>query len=82
MQRGAGRRANTELGPQGCQPRAYKRTTLPSEQPVTSPDLIDRAFTADALDQRRVWRHHLMGQPGCRCLTLRMGRSSVEPLAG
>ena len=35
-----------EPGLRACQPRAYKRTTLPGEQPVTSPDLIGRDFTA------------------------------------
>ena len=35
-----------ELGLRACQPRAYKRTTIPGEQPVTSPDLIGRDFTA------------------------------------
>jgi transposase-like protein len=35
-----------ELGLRACQPRAYKRTTLPGEQPRASPELIDRDFTA------------------------------------
>ena len=35
-----------ELGLRACQPRACKRTTLPGEEPVTSPDLIGRDFTA------------------------------------
>jgi transposase InsO family protein len=43
-----------ELGLRACQPRAYKRTTLPGEQPVTSPDLISRDFTAEAPGQRMV----------------------------
>ena len=43
-----------ELGLQGCQPRAYKRTTLPGEQPVDVPDLIGRDFTADAPGRRLV----------------------------
>jgi putative transposase len=30
----------------GLQPRAYKRTTVPGEHPVESPDLIGRDFTA------------------------------------
>jgi helix-turn-helix protein len=34
-----------ELGLAGCQPRAYKRTTVPSEGPVRSPDLIGREFS-------------------------------------
>ena len=33
-----------ELGLKAVQPRAYKRTTLPGEQPVDSPDLIGRDF--------------------------------------
>jgi putative transposase len=41
-----------ELGLRGCQPRAYKRTTVPGEQPVISPDLIGRDFTAAASGQR------------------------------
>jgi transposase InsO family protein len=35
-----------ELGLRACQPRAYKRTTVPGEQPVSTPDLIEREFTA------------------------------------
>jgi transposase InsO family protein len=35
-----------ELGLKACQPRAYRRTTLPGEDPVASPDLIGRDFTA------------------------------------
>jgi len=33
-----------ELGLKAVQPRAYKRTTIPGEQPVASPDLIGRDF--------------------------------------
>jgi transposase InsO family protein len=35
-----------ELRLHACQPRAYKRTTVPGEQPVSSPDLIAREFSA------------------------------------
>jgi transposase InsO family protein len=35
-----------ELGLRACQPRAYKRTTVPGEEPAASPDLIGRDFTA------------------------------------
>jgi putative transposase len=42
------------LGLRACQPRAYKRTTVPGEQPVTSPDLIGRDFTATTPGQRLV----------------------------
>jgi putative transposase len=35
-----------KLGLQACQPRAYRRTTVPGELPVSTPDLIDRDFTA------------------------------------
>jgi putative transposase len=39
----------TELGPAGCQPRAYKTTTRPDPEPPASPaDLVGRDFTADA----------------------------------
>lgn len=43
-----------ELGLAACQPRAYKRTTIPGEDSVTSPDLIDREFSATAPGQRLV----------------------------
>ena len=43
-----------ELGLRACQPRAYKRTTVPGEEPVTSPDLIGRDFTAAVPGQRLV----------------------------
>jgi putative transposase len=43
-----------ELGLAGCQPRAYKRTTVPGEGPVRSPDLIGREFTAPTPGQRLV----------------------------
>jgi putative transposase len=43
-----------EAGLRACQPRAYKRTTLPGEQPVASPDLIGRDFTAAAPGTRLV----------------------------
>jgi putative transposase len=33
-----------ELGLRAVQPRAYKRTTVPGEEPVESPDLIGRDF--------------------------------------
>jgi putative transposase len=33
-----------ELGLKAVQPRGYKRTTVPGEEPVTSPDLIGRDF--------------------------------------
>jgi putative transposase len=35
-----------EQGLVAVQPRAYKRTTVPGDQPVASPDLIRRDFTA------------------------------------
>jgi putative transposase len=35
-----------ELGLAAVQPRAYKRTTVPGEHPVESPDLIERDFDA------------------------------------
>ncbi len=43
-----------ELGLRACQPRVYKRTTIPGEQPVASPDLIGRDFTATAPGTRLV----------------------------
>ena len=43
-----------ELGLKACQPRAYRRTTVPGEAPVTSPDLIGRDFTAEQPGTRLV----------------------------
>jgi len=43
-----------ELGLKACQPRAYRRTTVPGEHPVASPDLIERDFTADQPGTRLV----------------------------
>jgi transposase InsO family protein len=43
-----------ELGLRACQPRAWKRTTVPGEELVTSPDLIGRDFTAPAPGQKLV----------------------------
>jgi transposase InsO family protein len=43
-----------EQGLRACQPRAYKRTTVPGEQPLASPDLIGRDFTAPAPGTRLV----------------------------
>jgi transposase InsO family protein len=43
-----------ELGLRACQPRAYKRTTVPGEDPVTSVDLIGRDFTAETPGARLV----------------------------
>jgi putative transposase len=43
-----------ELGLKACQPRTYRRTTVPGEAPVESPDLIGRDFTADQPGTRLV----------------------------
>jgi putative transposase len=43
-----------ELGLAAVQPRAYRRTTLPGDDPKPAPDLIDREFTAPAPGQRLV----------------------------
>ena len=43
-----------ELGLAAVQPRAYKRTALPDNAPVTAPDLLGRDFTASAPGQRLV----------------------------
>lgn len=43
-----------ELGLRAVQPRAYKRTTVPGEQPVPAADLLGRDFTAAAPGQRLV----------------------------
>jgi putative transposase len=43
-----------ELGLKACQPRAYRRTTVAGQQPMQSPDLIGRDFTADTPGTRLV----------------------------
>jgi HTH-like domain/Integrase core domain len=43
-----------ELGLRACQPRAYRRTTIPGQQPVQSPDLVGRNFTADVPGTRLI----------------------------
>ncbi|MEQ7011223.1 hypothetical protein ABN028_34150 [Actinopolymorpha sp. B17G11] len=43
-----------ELGLRAVQPRAYKGTTVPGEQPEPAPDLISRDFTLAAPGQRLV----------------------------
>jgi putative transposase len=43
-----------ELGLRAVQPRTYKRTTVPGDEPVDSPDLIGRDFTAQAPGERLV----------------------------
>lgn len=45
VQRWTRRRPDARTGAEACQPRAYRRTTVPGEAPVTSPDLIGRDFT-------------------------------------
>ncbi|MDQ3343616.1 MAG: IS3 family transposase [Actinomycetota bacterium] len=39
-------------GLQGRHPRAWKRTTVPGDQPMPAPDLLGRNFTAEQPDQR------------------------------
>ena len=43
-----------ERGLAGCQPRAYKRTTIRGENTAHSPDLICRDFTARAASKSRI----------------------------
>jgi putative transposase len=43
-----------EGGLVAVQPRAYRRTTVPGEQPVDSPDLIDRDFTVGGTPGQRL----------------------------
>jgi len=43
-----------ELGLAAVQPRAYKRTTIGGEDPVQSPDLIGRDFTAGGVPGQRL----------------------------
>jgi putative transposase len=39
-------------GLRGRHPKAWKRTTIPGDQPVGAPDLIGRSFTADEANQK------------------------------
>lgn len=43
-----------DLDLEGRHPKAWRRTTLPGEDPVPAPDLIGRDFTAEGPDQRWV----------------------------
>jgi putative transposase len=43
-----------EAGLRACQPRAYRRTTLPGKELAARPDLIGRDFTAEAPGSRLV----------------------------
>ena len=43
-----------ELGLRAVQPRGYKRTTIPGEEPVESADLIERDFTAGGAPGERL----------------------------
>ena len=43
-----------ELGLRAVQPRAYKRTTIPGEEPVTIPDLIKRDFAVGGVPGARL----------------------------
>ena len=43
-----------ELGLKAVQPRGYKRTTVPGEQPVDSPDLLERDFAAGGTPGQRL----------------------------
>jgi putative transposase len=43
-----------ELGLRACQPRGYKRTTVPGDDPAPTSDLLERDFTASAPGQRLV----------------------------
>ena len=43
-----------ELGLRACQPRGYRRTTVPGDDPAPAIDLLERDFTAPAPGQRLV----------------------------
>lgn len=48
------RKLMRELGLVPCQPRPFKRTTIPDEQPAPIPDLVNRDFSADAPGRKLV----------------------------
>ena len=92
MQRRPGCGPDARAGLRACQPRAYKRTTLPGEQPVASPDLIGRDFTATAARRRELAAHMRRvfevgrGAYGCRRVAAQLNRDghpcSVGLVAG
>lgn len=43
-----------ELGLKAVQPRAYKRTTIPGDEPVKAPDLLERDFAARGAPGQRL----------------------------
>lgn len=44
-------RLMASMGLAGRHPKAYKKTTIAGKRPVTAPDLVKRAFTANAANQ-------------------------------
>ena len=44
-----------ELGLRAVQSRGYRRTTLPGDRPVDSPDLLERAFARTAARRASGW---------------------------
>jgi hypothetical protein len=71
-----------ELELVACQPRSYKTTTIAGEEPVETPDLIEREFCAPLPGQRLVgditsWVCRRVGISARRC----SARVLVEPLA-
>jgi putative transposase len=73
-----------ELGLVPCQPRTVQGHHHPRRRAGGHPRPgAPRLHRRNARDQAGR-RHHLMGQPGCRCLNLDRlaGRVHVEPLAG
>jgi transposase InsO family protein len=72
-----------ELGLRACQPRAYRRTTVPGADPVESPDSIERDFTATEPGTRLVGDITSRGSQGPHEVSRSCsGRVWVEPLAG
>ena len=62
------RRLMRHLGLVPCQPRPWRKTTIPDdEQPATAPDLVARDFTAEGPGTRLVSDISYVGTWACGC---------------
>jgi hypothetical protein len=70
-----------EVGLAAVQPRAYKRVTVPGQEPVSAPDLVQRDFAAPAPEQRLVGdiTYLRTGEAGCTPPSATAPRSKHSP---
>jgi len=69
------RRLMAQQGLRACQPRAWRRTTLPGEQPAAVRDRVRRDFTAPAPGIRLVGDITYSAQPTVMCSPAGVARS-------